>query len=382
MQREEHRTRDVHRRLAYLVLLLVMAVGCSTPTDGSTPPEATVDQGVPADFGGDACGPTTEGCGDVGEPTARCDDGDLNGDESDVDCGGGCTPCEVGETCTADTDCALELCRDNLCAAVVCGDGVVDAPEECDDGNTVDGDGCNGQCAAEGCGNGIVEAGEGDCDCPEGFRNTDGDPETGCECEVLSDTDATCNGLDEDCDGAVDEDFRDDRPLFSECLSVDPPCGPAGERERVEQLCVDGEFDESRTEEDCPAMTDGVIVDEGDWGECQPGPDGCSLLGSQTRTVSTCRAGAEEETQSTQECQLPAFPNCGEPISQGWTQYHTQVESCFPNYNGPPVARFEVGEAMFPECDDRVRGQVWCASRSDGSPSRCLVCEDNLFICR
>ncbi len=47
----------------------------------------------------------------------------------------------------------------------VCGDGVVESPEECDDGNTVSGDGCSATCKIESasCGNGIVEAGE-ECD--------------------------------------------------------------------------------------------------------------------------------------------------------------------------------------------------------------------------
>jgi cysteine-rich repeat protein len=31
-----------------------------------------------------------------------------------------------------------------------CGDGVVHAPEQCDDGNTVDGDGCSSLCRVEG----------------------------------------------------------------------------------------------------------------------------------------------------------------------------------------------------------------------------------------
>jgi len=44
-----------------------------------------------------------------------------------------------------------------------CGDNVVDATEECDDGNLVDGDGCDGNCTITACGNGIVTAGE-ECD--------------------------------------------------------------------------------------------------------------------------------------------------------------------------------------------------------------------------
>jgi cysteine-rich repeat protein len=45
----------------------------------------------------------------------------------------------------------------------VCGDGTEQAPEECDDGNTVSGDGCSAACIEETCGDGIVNDGEA-CD--------------------------------------------------------------------------------------------------------------------------------------------------------------------------------------------------------------------------
>jgi len=49
-----------------------------------------------------------------------------------------------------------------------CGDGMISGTEQCDDGNTADGDGCAHDCTLEGgitpsCGDGILEAGEG-CD--------------------------------------------------------------------------------------------------------------------------------------------------------------------------------------------------------------------------
>jgi cysteine-rich repeat protein len=47
--------------------------------------------------------------------------------------------------------------------SAVCGNGAVEAPELCDDGNLVDGDGCDSNCTPTGCGNGIVTAGE-QCD--------------------------------------------------------------------------------------------------------------------------------------------------------------------------------------------------------------------------
>ena len=49
----------------------------------------------------------------------------------------------------------------------VCGNGAVDLGEQCDDGNTVSGDGCSNKCLYEGssassCGNGVVESGQND----------------------------------------------------------------------------------------------------------------------------------------------------------------------------------------------------------------------------
>ena len=56
----------------------------------------------------------------------------------------------------------------------LCGNGVQDASEECDDGNNVDGDGCNAKCENEFCGDGITQAGlEETCD-PAGTPPTNG----------------------------------------------------------------------------------------------------------------------------------------------------------------------------------------------------------------
>jgi cysteine-rich repeat protein len=61
------------------------------------------------------------------------------------------------------------------CEAPVCADGVVDPGETCDDGNLVDGDGCDSNCTMTGCGNGVVTAGEA-CD--------DGDLDSRDECDA------------------------------------------------------------------------------------------------------------------------------------------------------------------------------------------------------
>ena len=46
----------------------------------------------------------------------------------------------------------------------ICGDGVVEQWEECDDGNTDDQDGCTAQCRVARCGDGIVRIGAEECD--------------------------------------------------------------------------------------------------------------------------------------------------------------------------------------------------------------------------
>ncbi len=77
-------------------------------------------------------------CGNgVLDPCEECDEGENNGVE--------CTP-EYGSTCTY---CSLE-CDIIELTGPYCGDGNLDEGyEECDDGNTVDGDGCSATCQIE-----------------------------------------------------------------------------------------------------------------------------------------------------------------------------------------------------------------------------------------
>jgi cysteine-rich repeat protein len=89
-------------------------------------------------------------CGDgIVEGTEQCDDGNqVNGDGCENDC-----------TITA--------------SGAVCGNGIVEAGEQCDDGNTVDGDGCSHLCVVEYCGDGQIDLGLGE-QCDDG-NTVDGD---------------------------------------------------------------------------------------------------------------------------------------------------------------------------------------------------------------
>lgn len=86
-------------------------------------------------------------------------------------------------------------------ATGMCGDGILDMGEVCDDGNTVDGDGCDSNCTPTACGNRVVSAGE---ECDDG-NLTGGDccsPTCAFEPAAASCDDANlCTG-DDRCDGA------------------------------------------------------------------------------------------------------------------------------------------------------------------------------------
>ena len=80
---------------------------------------------------------TDEQCADL-DPSARCEDVGY--------CSRPDQTCESGHR-------FHEYAGDGLhgqCTDVSCGDGVVQEPEECDDGNDIDGDGCNRDCRVSG----------------------------------------------------------------------------------------------------------------------------------------------------------------------------------------------------------------------------------------
>ncbi len=136
-------------------------------------------------------------CGDGNiESGERCDDGNV------VD-GDGCSSlCELepGFVCSGLPGSG----QPSLCRAIVCGDGIRESGENCDDGNVVDGDGCSSICKLETgfictdhsyrtvcraivCGDGMRESGEL---CDDG-NVVDGD---GCSSSCISESGFVCTG--------------------------------------------------------------------------------------------------------------------------------------------------------------------------------------------
>jgi cysteine-rich repeat protein len=106
-------------------------------------------------------------CGNgIFETGEQCDDGNLfDGDGCDSNCT--LTVCgngivTTGEQCDDGNAVDGDEC-DSSCTRTACGNGIVTAAEQCDDGNLVAGDGCDSDCTFTSCGNGIVTSGE-QCD--------------------------------------------------------------------------------------------------------------------------------------------------------------------------------------------------------------------------
>jgi cysteine-rich repeat protein len=84
-------------------------------------------------------------------------------------CGNGIV--EIGELCDDGNRVSGDGCTAR-CGPETCGDGVVQGKEQCDDGNTNDTDGCLTSCVRASCGDGFVQAGVEVCD-DGNARNTD-----------------------------------------------------------------------------------------------------------------------------------------------------------------------------------------------------------------
>lgn len=131
------------------------------------------------------------------EPPEACDDGNYtSGDGCDSNCT--TTACgngvlSPGETCDDGNAASDDACKSD-CTPNLCGDGVVRiGVEVCDDANLTDGDGCDSNCRPTGCGNEVVTAGE---QCDHGAENGSDDC-CAADCAVIDgDGDGTCDGED------------------------------------------------------------------------------------------------------------------------------------------------------------------------------------------
>jgi cysteine-rich repeat protein len=169
-------------------------------------------------------------------------------------CGNGMI--ESGETCDDGNQVPCDGC-DDQCILEACGDGKVRCLEQCDDGNVVDGDGCDANCT-HGCGNGRVSAGENE-ECDDG-NTTPGD---GC--------DASCHvEISKDCgNGMVEPGEECDDGNNVDC-------------DGCSRICLTERCDNNRT--DC-----GEVCDSGNALDCDG--DGCA---HDCRSLEVCGDGTRQ----------------------------------------------------------------------------------------
>jgi len=99
-------------------------------------------------------------------PTDRCHDRILDGNETEIDCGGSCQACPGGARCTQPTDCETGACDSGHCRAPTCSDGAANGFEsdiDCGDNCPACGSGklcyTDADCAAHKCDGGLFGGG-------------------------------------------------------------------------------------------------------------------------------------------------------------------------------------------------------------------------------
>jgi hypothetical protein len=120
-------------RVALVASLGSMILGCTTliqeDFDGY---EASEKKGPARADGGDGAegsAGSAGSAGDTGVLSGACTDGVLNGDETALDCGGTCDPCNAGAACRWAGDCVTGVCAQAVCQAPTCFDFVTNGTE-------------------------------------------------------------------------------------------------------------------------------------------------------------------------------------------------------------------------------------------------------------
>ncbi|HEX5038384.1 MAG TPA: choice-of-anchor Q domain-containing protein [bacterium] len=251
----------------------------------------------------------------------------------------------------------------------LCGDGVLDFTEACDDGGTTPGDGCDATCHLE-CGDGVIASGE---DCDDGNNGA----EDGCDglCHVEPGWDCgssapsvcvtTCgDGIpagDEECDDGNSSNTDD---CTNACLEA--TCGDGFTQAGAEE-CDDGGANSDTTPDDCrtdcvnPSCGDGV-KDSGE--DCDDGNSSNTDACLNTCDAASCgdgflRTGVEacddgnsvDDDACSNSCQNAA---CGDEIVQAGEDCDDGGESigCDDDCTAAACGDGVLNEASGEDCDD------------------------------
>ncbi|MEN9581018.1 MAG: hypothetical protein RJA70_4027 [Pseudomonadota bacterium] len=221
--------------------------------DGLVDPKLKEECDDENDVSGDGCNLCRFDC----TKAADCDDNNsCNGPEACTD-----NTCVAGVAEPEATECDLDAvtkgaCRAGQCASVGCGNSVVDAGEECDDGNTNNADGCTSRCAwtcasDANCGNGDA------CDGVETCQLADHTCKAGTPVECLANgCSGTCDPVDGMC--VFPDVDADGASCDVDCADADPARFPGGFecKDGKDNDCDTATVDNSSTGCECYVDTD------------------------------------------------------------------------------------------------------------------------------
>jgi len=286
----------------------------------------------------------------------------------------------------------------------ICGNGIVQEGETCDDGNTTSGDGCDSSCYTEECGNNVVQIDE-DCDdggessscntdctyasCGDSKENTtagedcdDGGESASCnvDCTSHSCGDGTLNvTAGEDCDGGGETVSCDTNCTVASCgdstvnATAGEECDDGGESASCNSNCTNSSCGDSVLN-----ITDGEECDDGN---TTPG-DGCD---ASCQNEPQCGNGSVEGDEQCDDgnttpgdgCDASCKNEvCGNSIVQSGEDCDDGGESatCDSNCTNQECGDSTVNSTAGEECDD---GNT---TNNDGCSSVCLneVCGDSI----
>jgi hypothetical protein len=281
------------------------------------------NDGKPCSTGAD-CGPPgicTAGVCVV--PT--CSDGIIDGDESDVDCGGSCgAGCGVGKRCQSSADCTVarngrHFALGNLCLYGVCGWTCLDGVQDGDETDVDCGGSCSVKCAA---GQGCVS----NSDCPRNHACSGGVCSTGTCSNAVHDNQETAV----DCGGPNCAPCANQHTCArnSDCQSGD--CYGANEL-CVALTCSDMVKDGSESDVDCGGP-DCVGCSSGQacvtWRDCF----GHAPCNGGVCAAPSCSDGKKDGTETGIDCG-GSCPGCGTGLACN-TNADCQSHYCIPGAVG------------------------------------------------